>query len=248
MLGDKQFEAELEQLEHVRLKFDSHDDVLDYARKTVEESNHWLAVHKLDIVNRYIRNEVEIHVKCTSRLNATKFHFVFNSIPSGARKHCITAKSQVCAGEIASGRSEGAYDHVFVGVTDSVQYPQQVIPSFVCLERAHEVTDFFGQVFASSFYRRFKVSSVVGNWEGGIGGGAEGVNSFVEGGAQINDGITKDVFQVGWHGLNEFDLINFLGSFRVSLNDSGVWLTREELVDLPFKVTDVILCPCNLSL
>lgn len=45
--------------ETVALRFDSHEDALDFARKCVEDSLRWLVVNSLDFVKRYVEMEME---------------------------------------------------------------------------------------------------------------------------------------------------------------------------------------------
>jgi len=70
------------QAEPVRLSFNSHDDALDYADELVEEGNHWLAIHELNVAQHYMRGDAEIRLCCSTGQQAEEFHFVFRPIPN----------------------------------------------------------------------------------------------------------------------------------------------------------------------
>src|ERR1051325_4575586 len=74
-------DLELPESDPLSLRFDSHDDALNYADKLLKDINHRLFVHKLDIVNRYKHHEVNVHVEFTASNIAGKYHLVFGSVP-----------------------------------------------------------------------------------------------------------------------------------------------------------------------
>ena len=66
-------ESGLEKAETLGLRFDTHNDALNYADELLKDINHWLFVHKLDIVNRYKHHELNVHVEFTSSNIAGKY-------------------------------------------------------------------------------------------------------------------------------------------------------------------------------
>jgi hypothetical protein len=239
------------QAEPDRLSFKSHDDALNYARKLVEDSNRWLVVHEFNAANRYMLGDVEIRINFTAGLNAENFHFVFRAIPD--RVHNVSAvPRKVIHHKATAVNSDGADELMFIGVTELVQCPQEVVPSFVWLERAHEVNDFFRQVFAPASYAVLKFSFVVGEGEVGESSAlpkcdGDGIQGMIEGGAQVVNGVNSDMSQSGGHGLGELDLMHILRCIRIELNDVTVWVAIEELGNLPIKFTDAVLCPINTA-
>lgn len=239
------------QAEPARARFDSHDDALDYARNIVEDSNRWLATHALDIAERYKRGVLEVCVVCRSGSDAEKFHLVFCVIPDrGLDGRAVTKELRLIEPKPARRDANGAEDRVFVGITELVQCPKEVIPSFVWLERAHEVNDIIGQVFAASVDNVLQLRCVISEGEpGGLpfpaAGNADDMTGLVESGTKVIDGVEGDTRQSVWHGFNELELMYLLRCFRVNLSDMSVGVTLVELGNLPLKITDVILRPLN---
>ncbi|MGI8545699.1 MAG: hypothetical protein ACR2MD_19760 [Aridibacter sp.] len=122
------------QAESFGLRFEIHNDALDYANKLTEDSNRWLSVNKLDVANRYIVGDLELNIGCIAGI-ATKFHFIFRSIPNRETETKTTVGDIGVFLEhfidIYGGRSDNT---VFIGVTEGVQCKEQVIPSFVWLK------------------------------------------------------------------------------------------------------------------
>ena len=236
----------LDEAESARLRFNSHDDALNHANKLVEDWNRRCAVYALDIAECYKSGHADICINFATRHDAKKFHFVFRPIPDG-RWDAKSARDNNLL-EVDATRSSGyrANDAVFVGASEFIECPQRVIPSFVWLERGEEVNDFLRHVFADSVYGVLKFRLGVTDREIGVHpllAGLESVNSLVECGAEVVNGVNGDAIQSDWQGLSELDLIDFLRRVRINLNDSAVWVSFDELGDLPFKISDVMLCP-----
>src|ERR1017187_278592 len=84
------------------LRFDTHDDALNFAAQLVNDSKDWLAVHDLNIVKRYKEAELEIVFEFRVRPQRDKFHLVFSSIPDVGFGH---TKSRPQAGRSGSRNS-----------------------------------------------------------------------------------------------------------------------------------------------
>ena len=140
---------------------------------------------------------------------------------------------------------------MFVGVTEFVKCPKEVIPSFVWLERAQEVDNFLAEIFASPFYSFLKLNGIGCEGERGEStatSGLERVNGLVQGVAQVLNCVNSNALQRNWHGLSELDLMHFLRSVRIDLNDLSVWVTLDERSEVPFKVTHDALPVQNCTL
>lgn len=177
------------------LCFNSHDDALSHASKLVEDSARWLAVHELDIANSYIRADVEIHVVLSRWHDAKEFHLVFLPIPNGVHNSRPRREGRVLKVDASAKDGDGADDRVFVGVTELVKCPQGVVPSFVWLERADEVNDFFGHVLESSLYGVVKMRLVGPDWEESVLQSRDGEYGLIQGIAKVASGVGDDAFQ-----------------------------------------------------
>ncbi len=229
------------------LCFDSGDDALDHACKCVEDGNRWLAAHNLDIAHRYEEGDLDIVLNVHTRLDAHELHLVFRAIPPRHADAPGTADLKTINVRVAHRHGDGLKDLMFIGVTQLVQGPEQIIPSLVWLERPQQRQDFVRNVLAPALDHVFEVRSGISKREGGLdsltpdGGHGRGVAGTVQRSAQVDHGIGSDVGQCDWHGLHELDLVNLLSSVRVRLNDSGVWVCTEKGSNLPVKIASVML-------
>lgn len=230
------------------LRFDSPYDALDYARKIVDDTAHWPSLNKLNVADRYMRGEAEIRVNFTAGPDANEFCLVFLRIPERVHEHGAVLGLHPDVVDAAAKGCDGANGRMFVGVTEFVECPQQIVPTFVWLERANEINDLFRQVFNTSLHSVLKMRFVGRDGEKSVLDGGDSVNSLVERGAEAVDNIKDNALQSGWHGLNELDFHNLVAGLRVMLNDTSVWLTVDERISLPSKVKDVILSPCDAEL
>src|SRR5437588_10313313 len=198
----------LDETKPLRLRFESHDDALDFANEFVERANRWLAVNDLNAANHYMRGDGEIHIAIRVRPDAEEFHLVLRAVPDGGLNNEAAAE-EVCLIERDGSVTPGnrGDDSVFIGVTEGVKCPEKIVPSFVWLERAKECRDFFGKVFTLPLYGVFKMSGVFGKGEVCVTPG-KGEHKLVKGRAHVNNGVTGDAFQPNWHGLDELVLIN----------------------------------------
>jgi hypothetical protein len=65
------------------LSFSSHDDALDFARRSVEKSNDWFAAKRVDLVNRYVNGHFAIVLKFSFHGRPKDYDLVFCAVPEG---------------------------------------------------------------------------------------------------------------------------------------------------------------------
>src|ERR1017187_10348780 len=128
------------------LRFDTHDDALNFAAQLVNDSKDWLAVHDLNIVKRYKEAELEIVFEFRVRPQRDKFHLVFSSIPDVGFGHTEVASDFDTTSHANHASSNRDHDFVLIPVTNFVECPQNIVASQVRLEPAKERLDFFRQV------------------------------------------------------------------------------------------------------
>jgi hypothetical protein len=228
------------------LRFDSHDDALNFADKLVKDSKHWLSVHKLDIVNRYQKHDLNVHVEFTSTNIAGKCHLVFGSVPIRHMKRGVPRSGHRCEAHALANYGHRTDGSVFIGITELVESPDEVIPSFVRLEPANEVADFFRNFFKETVNSLIEFRLTVANGKV-CKLPSKSEHGLIESGAEIVDNVASVPSDAEWHGLNELELVDLMNAVRVRLDNFGVSVLIEG-VYLPLQFNKVILCPSDAVL
>ena len=143
------------------LCFNSHEDAIDFANKSFQDTVRWQAVNDVDFAKRYERGglHVAIDIEVGSFADPSKCHLIFVAVPGRIHNslHGTAAQnSEIPKLEFIGDDCHRAKDSMFVGISQLVQGPQGVIPSLVWLERFHDRKDvwrdFFGTTRRSVFY------------------------------------------------------------------------------------------------
>lgn len=141
------------------LCFRSHQDALDYDAHCVEDANRRLAAESIDAIDRYRNSDVCCYVRlrrckvATARSEQCDLGF-FRVPADTARTHDINNRP-VIAGESRIKESFRILDlsriesAVFLGITELVQSPEAIIPSFVWVERPKQRYYFRRQIVAN---------------------------------------------------------------------------------------------------
>ena len=140
----------LDDLKTARLSFDSHEDVLGFARQDVKRFNDWLAIHNLNVVERYKHSEIELVLSLSIGSEGSDLHLIFSSVPDVRIRHTEPSFGpEVYASSYDSGSD---WNDRFMLVRDcySVYGPEDVIPSQVRLEPAKERLDLFRDILTPS--------------------------------------------------------------------------------------------------
>lgn len=242
----------LDNSEASTLRFDSHQDALNYAAELVKSSNDWLAVDEFDVVERYKKVELEIVLVCRSRPEFDQFHLVLSAIP----KMWVGHGEKPSPGQACSVPGKGTPDRdnhsVFIGVGDFVQGPQEVIPSLVRLEPAKQRLDFFRDVLASpdSAHHVASASSERKGTMLGVSypsGQRNRVHSIVKGTSQADSDVRDSIGDFKRDVLSHTDCLNHVSRFvRVRLHKSFVRMDVLEGVDFPLEINKVFLSPSDL--
>lgn len=232
-----------------RLCFDSHEAALAFAQHGVEDANRWLAAHSPKLADRYEKLELEVVSRIVSVFHPHDYHLIFRCVPDGWPRagtvHSDLAKVDLGGG---GGEDHGKQDFVFVGITQLVQRPEKIIPSFVWLKRHHHVKDFFRHVAGLPFFSTLCVHfpDVIPKGELGMtairpSGDSGSVASAIQGRAQMGEDFKGDVRQGDWQGFSELELMHVLSSVSICFNDYGVWVTTDVRDDFPFQLVDTSL-------
>ena len=230
-----------------RLSFNSHDDALNYARRATKESNGRLAANRLDIVERYKRSDFEFVLRLAAGLDNREYHLVFFAVPAGLEHNLGLRYGHVFDVQVASGHSDGSDPAMVPYVSQFVDRPEAVIPSAIRFELAHDIQDFRWDILGPPSVE-FCSSAAKGEM-GMLGarvsaGDRNLVPSAVQRGAQIADGIERNISENGGHfATGEPHLVDFVDSVRIWLNDQFVWVWAEKTAHLGVQILGVILSP-----
>jgi hypothetical protein len=148
--------------------------------------------------------------------------------------------------EVVAHDCRRAGDAVFVGVTQLVQGPKKVIPSFVWLERSHDREDFLRDLCGPAAFCAKHTGSIVMEGEMRVfslsaSSDRDGVTSLVQGVPKIHDGVGRDGVQPDWNWLSEAQLCHFLTGFLVEFEAGCVWVRVKECLGVDTEVRSVLL-------
>jgi hypothetical protein len=139
---------------------------------------------------------------------------------------------------------------VFLGVTELVQGPEGVIPSFVWIEPAKQRYDFRGAILADlpAFNIVIEAGKVISERKVSSFGvslatcDSGSVASLVQHSPHIANGVKEDAGEHFRQLLREFDFVNIRSRLRILINNVGPWLTFNKVVNERIEILDVMLC------
>jgi hypothetical protein len=210
-----------------------------------------LTSESLNIADRYIKGEIGCYLRLHSRLCNQECDLVFISVEGVAANFSPSGTNDVSGVDdpapIDFERDKGA---VFLGITKLVESPQIVIPSFVWLLRAKQRNDFRGAIFADlpSVDIVIELDGIVPerkirSFQPTIAASESGsISGLVESGTEIVGNIEQDARQHFRHLLSELNLVDMISRIRVLLDNMGVWLTIDKIVDEQLEIANVLLC------
>ena len=236
------------------LPFNSHDDALNYARHLVEHSNKWLATNDLNVFQAYTQDRCHIVFEARVGPGPAKYELIIGPVPlrwnlkvnESDRRFNMSSHNvkRYCVDALMF-----AYPAYFV------KSPKGVIPSLVRLEFRKKREEFLrepltrisystGEVFEFSAkgkacttkFRRLTFNS--NRMDGKIKGGTKVFKCISR---KINKG-SRQRFP------SSFEFMDLMNSVRCWLDDKSVWLSVNECLNSPVKITNVRLCMSQPSL
>jgi hypothetical protein len=137
---------------------------------------------------------------------------------------------------------------MFIGISNLVRGPEEIIPSFVSIESFEDRADFRGQILAATVQivlpfllaRSEGKLDVIERW--GFGSDGAGIANLIEYKPQIVGGIEQDAGQNFRRLFGEFSLVKIAAKIGVMINESGPWPICDESVNGLIKLTDVVMC------
>jgi hypothetical protein len=236
--------------ESAALRFGKHQDALDFARRTHEESVNILAATRLDFVERYRKGRANIVVQVLSDQGAAEYDLIFGAFVTRIDGSDIASAAVVVKGNGASTDVDG--DQLFMPVVTELVYgPEGVATSLVWLERTKERHDIIRDIAANpaACDEVIEFIDAVGDRElrplrvgflaPGNGGSVAGLVKCETEGLQ---GFRRQHGAPFRQPLTECEFQKLVASIiRINLSDQFVWLTRKECPNLPFHVGNVFV-------
>lgn len=228
-------------------RFDSQDDAINFASDCVKKWNRWLTANSIDFAKRYKEGNIEIVLKLRVGAYGCEHDLVFLAIPNRSWNGTGAGNGHVFDVHSSGCHANGNNDSVFAGVASAVKCPNEIVTSFVRIERAKERNDVRRDIFAATLNHVVQFSSRTGNGEvGGLGvfdarnnGGGKGC--MVECGTETLYCLGCNTCDSSRKFLGEFDLVNIVESVVISLGNAGVWFCVKETLDPTIKITNVFL-------
>ena len=226
------------------LRFRSHQDALDFARNGVEDSNRRLAAQRLDLVEGYRNQELEIVIKWNANGGMGEKDFVFRAVPNRRGEDGNGAASALKI--YAPGRdAERGESGVLPEITELVEGPKGVIPSFVWEETAKDRPNFIGQILGPPFCI-LEFASILGEGKGslfgkmGAGSQSGGIANLIEGGAEGFDCLCGGVNTSYGDRSLQAHLVH--QGIKINLSESAVWVLAVKGDQPLIEFSQVLIC------
>lgn len=229
-------------------RLDSQNDSINLLSNFPENGNRWLAANDVMFPERYIKGEIDIVFKFCIGGCASKYDLVFFSVPGRLHDGTVAANDHLFKMRSINSYSDGNNNAMFVDIAKPIQGENEIISSFVRIERATERYDIRWDIFASSFDNIVEFSGGIGDGEVGLPRvrlprrDASCKGGLVKCGPETFDSFDSEVGKTNGKLFGEYDFVQFINSVNIVFNNSGIWLFFEELVDPSIECIDVFLC------
>jgi hypothetical protein len=237
-----------------RLRFESPNDAMDFARKSVEQSRRWLAARDLTVAQRYKQGHAHltIIVEASSGMHPSKLELLLCAIPT-VYKVAWPFNDERIAIRVFY-KNVGNIDVkledklVFIRPRNPAHRVEQVIASAVWLECLDQADDLARDAAALATYlpvdrpgvRREREVAVPLRGAELDGGGVDGLIKRVP---QVVEAVGSNDAQPSWDRLNDPDFAQVVSGLTVKLGDWSASAAFDESLTLKFKLVDVFPCP-----
>lgn len=231
------------------LRFDSHQDALDFVDKSVKNTKHWLAMQNLGTVESYVEAKTELVLRIS--IGPEKFDLVFVAIPKEILRS-FNGSPIVTDLEIDIRDADRREDRMRIPIAYFVQSPKKLIPVSVWVEPKKTRRNLLRKVFTSSGTDAAEISRTSGKGKVIVSGVSHtrtdryGVADVIECCSKTVDNIACDQGERNRDWPIESSLVNVVSGLRIGFDDFFVRVFVEKRSDLRFKIVDVLLCPLDL--
>jgi len=142
---------------------------------------------------------------------------------------------------------------VFIVISGGCQRAEFFVSSWVRLQRPKVVYYRLRDATALPFDDFCPGARIVKEWEvdtldaGGVAESSASAGGQIKCGSEISQSVGGNHFNSGRETLTEIDLVDILGSFRVSFHQYGPRIAGKKLLDGRFEIGDVFMRSTNLQ-
>lgn len=241
-----------------RLRFDTQDDALDFARKCAEDGRRWARERGFSCANDYLNGRARIDISCRAPSKAHEFKLVAQVIPpvvadpyafrtymerprlpGGVDNHSVTIERY--AGDLL----------VFVRSGKGADAIEQCIPSIVRVEIANEPRQIRVNALAAPLNFVIKVLGCFSEWEVDPTSVAPSKQNsrfykrLIERVSEIVHSVVDMNSQTGRKTVTEAELDYLLASIRVRVADDVISAALNEGGAKRFELIDACFCPVD---
>jgi hypothetical protein len=239
-----------------RLRFNGHNDALDFARKSVEESRRWLAARGLTVAERYKQGQLylALAIKPTSRLYPNHIKLLLRAVPpqnSDVGRSLEKTETCLCA-EKEVGKIDVQLENnlVFIRARQPTHGVKEVVPSTVwleSLEERYEIGRDVPTVTSDNFINAPRIASkrkvVVPFLAPKLKCGS--IDNLVQRMPEIVEGIGCSNPQSPRRFMGDPNLDQLITGLTVYLGEWHASALLSEDVAFSFKLVDVFPSPCE---
>jgi hypothetical protein len=222
-------------------------NAVNFAGDGLQNANGWSAFDPIEFVKSYNEGKLHIVLKMSTGVGFGDYDLVLFTVKDGSHDSNASSENHSIGDVPPTCHADRHQEPMFVGITEFVECPEGIIPSFMRVERPKERLDFLREVFAPPLSVRIKFGGGISKWKISVLGldgtttNSDSVSALVQSGSQRLDGLDRSI------GPTVGDLVRELvrvdrNAFCVCLRDKGAWFLFEESCDALFKPTDLILC------
>jgi hypothetical protein len=188
-------------------------------------------------------------LKIKAPLGAGVWDFVFFAVPSERVKELDSLTSQVrgCSSDF-TGKSSTGYKHdefVLTGITQLIEGVEKVVPSLVTLEASKQRLDFRRRILTSTPHAVIEIGGSFPKREDSevrelLSSGDK--SRVIKTCPEMFDDFGGEHAPLSREPLCKVNFVDGMNAVRIKLNQTGVWLFSEKLINLGFEVIEMFVC------
>jgi hypothetical protein len=236
------------------LRFRGQNDPLDFVAHSQEHMTGGNTVPSIHAANLYCEGKVAAYLSILPRWSDHEYQLAFLRVPRVAHDGPDTRdvmRTRIM-GDDARNVADLAGDKgaMFLRVTELVETPEGVIPSFVWVTATKEHYDFRREIAGNSTSIDIVIEAgkvVCERKVGGFGVGfparqRRSVTRLIEGRPQIVHGVEENAGQYGREVFGEAEFMEVLAGLKIFLNNVDPWVAVSELLNSRVEIVDVVQC------